>query len=54
MSHEIDLIEAKLSNPQFTAKAPTTVVDRERARLVHAQEAAKRLRGLLGRNAELG
>ena len=51
---EIDTIQAKLSNAQFTAKAPTAVVDRERARLVHAQEAAQRLRGLLGESAELG
>jgi len=51
---EIDTIQAKLSNAQFTAKAPTAVVDRERARLAHAQEAAQRLRGLLGESAELG
>ncbi len=51
---EIDAIEAKLNNAQFTAKAPPAVVDRERARLAHAQEAAQRLRALLGENAELG
>jgi len=51
---EIDSIEAKLRNAQFTAKAPTAVVDRERARLAHAREAAQRLRGLLGENAKLG
>ena len=51
---EIDTIEAKLSNAQFTARAPTAVVDRERARLAHAQEAARRLRGLLGEDAEVG
>src|SRR5438067_415181 len=51
---EIDTIQAKLSNAQFTAKAPTAAVDRERARLAHAQEAAQRLRGLLGEDAEVG
>ncbi|HEV2012707.1 MAG TPA: valine--tRNA ligase [Candidatus Dormibacteraeota bacterium] len=51
---EIELIEAKLNNPDFTAKAPHTVVERERARLLQAQQAAERLLGLLGDRAELG
>jgi valyl-tRNA synthetase len=45
---EIELVEGKLSNPDFTAKAPHAVVEKERARLHQAQQAAERLRGLLG------
>ncbi|MDQ6709791.1 MAG: valine--tRNA ligase [Candidatus Dormibacteraeota bacterium] len=45
---EIALIEAKLQNPDFTAKAPAAIVERERARLAQAKEAADRLQKLLG------
>ena len=45
---EIEFLEAKLRNPDFTGKAPHAVVERERARLLQAQQAAERLRGLLG------
>jgi valyl-tRNA synthetase len=51
---EIQLLEGKLNNPGFTGKAPRTVVERERARLLEARQAAERLRGLLGETAELG
>ena len=45
---EIEFLEAKLRNSDFTGKAPHAVVERERARLLQAQQAAERLRGLLG------
>src|SRR3989440_784585 len=51
---EIEFIEQKLQNPDFTGKAPKAVVERERARLEQAQQAAQRLRGLLGEKPELG
>ena len=51
---EIESIEAKLNNPDFTGKAPVDVVERERARLAQARQAAERLRGLLGESGELG
>ncbi len=51
---EIESIEAKLNNPDFTAKAPAAVVERERARLAQARQAAARLRALLGETGELG
>jgi valyl-tRNA synthetase len=51
---EIEFLEGKLSNPDFTGKAPPAVVAKERARLLQAQQAAERLRGLLGETAELG
>ena len=51
---EIEFLELKLNNPDFTRKAPKAVVERERARLHEAQEAADRLRGLLGENPEVG
>jgi valyl-tRNA synthetase len=44
---EIATIEAKLNNPDFTGKAPAAVVERERARLAQAREAAERLLRLL-------
>jgi valyl-tRNA synthetase len=50
---EIDAIEKNLGNPEFIARAPRQVVERERARLGQAQEAAKRLRELLGPDSEL-
>ena len=50
---EIDLIEKKLRNRDFIAKAPEAVVGRERDRLAHAQQAAERLRSLLGPEAEV-
>ena len=49
---EIARIEARLDNSDFTGKAPDTVVRRERERLRQAQEAARRLRDLLGASAE--
>jgi valyl-tRNA synthetase len=52
--HEIESIEAKLNNPDFTTKAPAAVVERERARLAQARQAADRLRGLLGETGGLG
>jgi valyl-tRNA synthetase len=52
--NEIVFLEDKLNNPDFTGKAPHTVVERERARLLQAQQAAERLRGLLGETPELG
>src|SRR5438445_1113867 len=52
--NEIVFLEGKLNNPDFTGKAPHTVVERERARLLQAQQAAERLRGLLGETPELG
>jgi valyl-tRNA synthetase len=51
---EIEVIEAKLNNPDFTGKAPVPVVERERARLAQARQAADRLRGLLGETGEVG
>ena len=51
---EIEAIEAKLSNPDFTAKAPAAVVERERARLAQARQAADGLRALLGESGKLG
>ena len=51
---EIEFLEGKLKNPDFTKKAPPQVVERERARLLQAQQAAERIRGLLGETAELG
>jgi valyl-tRNA synthetase len=51
---EIQFLEAKLNNPDFIGKAPPAVVEKERARLLQAQQAAERLRGLLGETAELG
>ncbi|MDQ6884071.1 MAG: valine--tRNA ligase [Candidatus Dormibacteraeota bacterium] len=45
---EIELIRKKLENPDFTEKAPAAIVERERARLAQAKEAAQRLRKLLG------
>src|SRR2546428_625468 len=51
---EIEIIEAKLNNPDFTGKAPAPVVERERARLAQARQAAARLRALLGETGELG
>jgi len=50
---EIELIETKLNNPDFTGKAPGPVIERERARLNQAQQAVERLRGLLGADPEL-
>jgi valyl-tRNA synthetase len=51
---EIEAIEAKLSNSDFTGKAPGAVVERERARLAQARQAADALRALLGETGELG
>jgi valyl-tRNA synthetase len=51
---EIESIEAKLNNPDFTGKAPAAVVERERARLAQARQAADGLRTLLGDTGELG
>jgi valyl-tRNA synthetase len=50
---EIEAIESKLNNPDFTNKAPAHVVQQQRARLLQAQQAAERLRGLLGSESEL-
>jgi valyl-tRNA synthetase len=50
---EIEFLEVKLNNPEFTRKAPKPVVERERARLHEAQQAAERLRGLLGESPEV-
>jgi valyl-tRNA synthetase len=50
---EIEVIQGKLANAAFTEKAPGPVVERERVRLQQAQQAAERLRGLLGKNGEL-
>jgi valyl-tRNA synthetase len=52
--HEIESIEAKLNNPDFTGKAPAAVVERERSRLAQARQAADGLRALLGETRELG
>ena len=51
---EIEIIEAKLNNPDFTGKAPGAVVERERTRLAQARQAADRLRALLGETGEVG
>jgi valyl-tRNA synthetase len=51
---EIESMEAKLNNPDFTENAPKAVVERERARLAQARQAAARLRALLGETGELG
>ncbi len=51
---EIEIIEAKLNNPDFTGKAPAAVVERERARLAQARQAADGLRALLGETGEVG
>ena len=51
---EIESIEAKLNNPDFTEKAPKAVVERERARLAQARQAAAGLRALLGESGRLG
>jgi valyl-tRNA synthetase len=50
---EIEVIEAKLNNPDFTRKAPAAVVERERARLAQARQAADGLRTLLGETGDL-
>jgi valyl-tRNA synthetase len=50
---EIELIQGKLANAEFTQKAPGPVVERERVRLQRAEQAAERLRGLLGQNGEV-
>ena len=50
---EIQVLEVKLNNPDFTGKAPKAVVERERIRLDEAQQAAERLSGLLGENPEV-
>jgi valyl-tRNA synthetase len=44
---EIELIQRKLNNPDFTGKAPAGVVERERRRLGEAEQAAERLQTLL-------
>ena len=49
---EIARMEARLANPGFTDKAPEAIVQQERVRLRQAQEAARRLRELLGSSAE--
>ena len=49
---EIARMEARLANPGFTDKAPGPIVEQERVRLRQAQEAASRLRELLGSSAE--
>jgi valyl-tRNA synthetase len=51
---DIASLEQKLANPDFTGRAPKGVVERERTRLKDAQEAADRLRRLLGEKPELG
>lgn len=51
---EIEFILGKLENTEFTQKAPAAVVERERARLDEARQAADRLRALLGGPGELG
>jgi len=51
---EIEVIEGKLENADFTQKAPAAVVERERARLAQARQAADRLRALLGETGEVG
>src|SRR5437899_572279 len=45
---EIAALERKLANAAFTGKAPGQVVQKERERLTQAQQAAVRLRELLG------
>lgn len=50
---EIEVIEAKLNNPEFTSRAPSAVVERERARLAQTRQAADRLRALLGETGEV-
>jgi len=45
---EVVALEGKLADPEFTAKAPDTVVARGRERLKRAQDAVARLRTLLG------
>ena len=45
---EIAALERKLANAAFTSKAPAQVVQKERERLAQAQQAAVRLRELLG------
>ena len=51
---DIDTLERKLSNSDYTGKAPKEVVERDRKRLQQARDAAERLRRLLGENPELG
>jgi valyl-tRNA synthetase len=48
---EIEFMETKLKNPDFTGRAPQAVVEREQARLLEAKEAALRLQALLGEGA---
>jgi valyl-tRNA synthetase len=50
---EIEAIEAKLNNPEFTSRAPSAVVERERTRLAQARQASDRLRALLGETGEV-
>jgi valyl-tRNA synthetase len=50
---EIEGIEAKLNNAKFTSRAPSAVVERERARLAQARQAADRLRALLGETGDI-
>src|SRR5437764_4526308 len=51
---EIEVIEAKLNNPDFTAKAPRVAPQRERARPARARPAARRPRAPFGQTAGLG
>jgi valyl-tRNA synthetase len=53
-AQEIAFIQGKLNNPEFISRAPAAVVQRERARLVQARQAADGLRALLGETGELG
>jgi valyl-tRNA synthetase len=45
---QVQALAAKLQNSEFVSRAPKQVVDRERARLGQAEQAAERLRKLLG------
>jgi valyl-tRNA synthetase len=54
-AQEIAFIQGKLNNPEFISRAPAAVVQRERARLAQARQAADGLRALLGgETGELG
>ncbi|HEY8677611.1 MAG TPA: valine--tRNA ligase [Candidatus Dormibacteraeota bacterium] len=44
---DIELIQMKLNNPDFTGKAPAAIVERERRRLDEARQAAERLQTLV-------
>jgi valyl-tRNA synthetase len=44
LEQDLNKCEAKLQNPNFTAKAPTAIIEKERARFAKLQETLRKLR----------